>query len=53
MLYPCPPANINVPKSSVCVNSLPTILLYKLPYEIVCIKGVLVPAYVDDRNALS
>jgi len=33
MLYPCPPASINVPKSSVCVDSLPAILLYKLPYE--------------------
>ncbi|MFP3166105.1 MAG: hypothetical protein RXR36_02295, partial [Nitrososphaeria archaeon] len=46
MLYPCPPASINVPKSSVCVDSLPIILLYKLPYEIVCIEEVLVPAYV-------
>jgi len=47
MLYPCPPTCINVPKSSVCVDSLPTILLYKLNDKIVSIEGVLVPAYVE------
>ncbi|NAY82155.1 MAG: hypothetical protein GU362_04660 [Thaumarchaeota archaeon] len=30
-----------------CVDSLPAIILYTLPYEIVYIEGVLVPAYVE------
>jgi len=44
VIYPCPPASINVPKSSVCVT---VFLPYKLPYEIVSIERVLVLAYVE------